>query len=178
MSAPPSEGRALVVALDRQIDVLELLVQATQAQLRALVGLRLHRDGAAELESAQVELQARGHELARSMDEVARRAAALADRLGVPAAAMSLSALALALGPPERERLRERVSLVRSLGQALGELQQLAQAHARRGLAAVSTWRTVLDTAQGGMGATYTRGGRASARATTTPPALSLELDL
>ncbi len=169
---------ALHVGLDRQIAVLEVLVQATQAQIRALVALRVERDGAAQLEAAQAEVQARSAALATSHDEVARAAEALGGALGLDGPTSSLSALAFALGPPERDALRERISLLRSLGQALAELQRLAQAHARRGLAAVTAWRTVLDTAQGGIGATYTRGGRARPRVAAPPPAMSLELDL
>jgi len=173
-----SPGSLLAAIIDAQTEVLDALVGATQAQIRVLIGLRVHRDGGQALIAAQSEVQVLTRRLESLTAEVRPRALMLAQRLGLPAGPPSLQALAFALPLPERQAGLDAVSALRSLGQALAELQIIAQAHAQRGLHAVVAWRTVLGVPDTDIGATYTRRGRARARQTSPLPALSLDLDL
>jgi len=169
---------ALAGMVDAQVEVCDALVAATQAQIRALIDLRVHRGGGAELAAAQAEIQRLTFRLEVVSSEVRQRSATLAETLGLPPAERTLTELALALPRAERDAALARVSALRSLGQALAELQAIAQAHAQRGLHAVAAWRTVIGAPHAEIGATYTRRGRARSRQTTLPPALSLDLDL
>lgn len=175
--AEDSPGRELANIVAVQTELLDALVQATQQQIRTLIELRVHRDGGEALVAAQSEVQFLTRRLEVAMGEIAPRVQLLAQRLGL-AANNTLQALAMELPQVEREAALDAVSALRSLGQALAELQIIAQAHAQRGLQAVLAWRSVLGVPDTEIGATYTRRGRTRSRQITPLPALRLDLDL
>lgn len=168
----------LATIVQAQTELLEALVAATQVQIGALIELRVHRDGGEALVAAQAEVQQLTRRLELSTAALSPQLLALAQRLGVPPTNLTLQALALASPPAERAASLDAVSALRSLGQALAELQLVAQAHAQRGLHAVVAWRSVLGVPDTDIGATYTRRGRARPRQTAPLPALRLDMEL
>lgn len=185
--APPDIDSALtefVNAIDQQLEVLDALVAATQDQLKALISLKgVGLEGTApgertpliEVQSAIAKLSTR---LGLSGDRV-RDAARVLYRLlgGQPEDnEITLSELIGRVPDDKREAAAERVSALRSLAQALGELQRVSLVHANRGLQAISAWRSVLGMPESESGLTYNRAGRSRARHNTQPTSLELEL--
>jgi len=130
--------------LDVHVELLDRLVEATQQQKKALLG---YRPGTAERDERLSAANARLTELVTAVDRHGPRTRDAADvvaRSYGQADYATLSALAATLPEPEREALRERLSCVRSLTEALAELSQINHLHARRGLQLVSAWRSIV----------------------------------
>ncbi|MBL8784295.1 MAG: hypothetical protein JNJ59_05285 [Deltaproteobacteria bacterium] len=180
-------ARAWLAAIDAQVELFDALVAATQEQIRALVGLTLrHGAGMDRLAESQQVIQGLVQALERQTLTARGLMHETAVALGLgPASAPralhgepdKLKALevAVALPRPLRDGAIERLSALRSLGQALSELQHVAQAHAQRGLQVVQAWGTVLGVPATGIGHTYSRYGR-SARSQSQ--AINLEVEL
>ncbi|HRE88670.1 MAG TPA: hypothetical protein PK095_05965 [Myxococcota bacterium] len=185
--APPDLDAALgelVQAIDHQLEVLDALVSATQDQLKALISLKgVGLEGTApgertplvEVQSAIAKLSTR---LGLSGDRVRDAARTLYRLLGGEGedAELTLSELVARVPEDKREAAAERVSALRSLAQALGELQRVSLVHANRGLQAISAWRSVLGMPESESGLTYNRAGRSRPRHNTQPTSLELEL--
>lgn len=185
--APPDIDSALTElahAIDHQLEVLDALVAATQDQLKALISLKgVGLDASApgertplvEVQSAIAKLSTR---LGLSGDRVRDAARTLYRLTGGQGEDLELTLSELIARVPEdkREAAAERVSALRSLSQALGELQRVSLVHANRGLQAISAWRTVLGMPESESGLTYNRAGRSRARHGTQPTSLELEL--
>lgn len=185
--APPDIDAALaefVHAIDHQLEVLDALVAATQDQLKALISLKgVGLEGTApgertplvEVQNAIAKLSTR---LGLSGDRVRDASRTLYRLLGGQADETELTLTELIGRVPDdkREAAAERVSALRSLAQALGELQRVSLVHANRGLQAISAWRSVLGMPESESGLTYNRAGRSRARQTTQPTSLELEL--
>lgn len=175
--APPLAA-ALARSIEAQTELMDQLVGATQDQIRALIGLRVHADGGEELATSQSEVQRLVRQLEQVSFETRRYAVACGQALGLPSAVPTLTEIAMAMPLPERTAALDRASALRAVTQTLTELQIIAQAHAQRGLQAVAAWRSVIGVPDTGAGSTYTRRGRARAQHTTPVPPLRLEMDL
>lgn len=152
---------ALLEALDAQASILEAMVSASQRQVAAILQYRadFRKEQPDALTQAQTEMKALLEELGRANDSVKVAGAAL------PAAQRPASVL-------------ERMSDVRSLAQALSELQKISQFHCQRGLQLISAWREQLASAAN-PGPTYARNGRTRVRtAVGMSTASVLEVDL
>lgn len=185
--APPDIDTALtelVHAIDQQLEVLDALVAATQDQLKALISLKgvglestapNERTPLVEVQSAIAKLSTR---LGLSGDRVRDAARTLYRLLGGQGddAELTLTELIGRVPDDKRDAAAERVSALRSLAQALGELQRVSLVHANRGLQAISAWRSVLGMPESESGLTYNRAGRSRARHNTQPTSLELEL--
>lgn len=136
-------------ALDAQASVLEAMVEASQRQVAAILHYRadLRKEEPDELAQSREEMQELLARLGRAT-EVVKRAGR-----DVPTAHRPTVVL-------------ERMSDVRSLAQALSELQQISQFHAQRGLQVIAAWREQLGGATP-AGPTYARNGRPRAKAYT-----------
>jgi hypothetical protein len=170
----------LLTRTDAQIATMDELIRTTQVQVRSLIALKVSAVGDSEsmreLASAQVRLSELSTELGAQSENTREAAAYVQRSFGLPGSPLTLSELVTSLPASQRRPLEERVSAMRSMGQALQELQRVAQIHAHRGLQAVAAWRTVLGVPQSEAGATYSRTGRPTMRPTT--PATSVDLDL
>ncbi len=170
----------LLDCLDLQVVTLDELVSATQAQVRALIALKATDVGDSEtmrdLGSAQARVSELSTRLGQNADSTLEAAAILQRELGLGGPALKLSELLPVLTASQRRPLDERLSSLRSIGQALQELQRVAQVHAHRGLQAVAAWRTILGVPQQEAGPTYSRTGRPWVRPTL--PATSVDIDL
>ncbi|MCC6620503.1 MAG: hypothetical protein IT385_04570 [Deltaproteobacteria bacterium] len=165
-------ARALGAALDAQASILEAMVLVSQRQIAAILAYRadLRRDGPDELEAARAELSALTRELEAACDDVTRASDRIAPGLGPVRATAHL-------GPLVRQSIHDKLSTVRSLAQALGELQRVTQFHAQRGLQIVHAWKSLMDAGQ--SAGTYSRRGNARrvGRITEAPPRV-LEVDI
>jgi len=183
MTSPAPDGGAAIAgalarSIEAQTELMDRLVGATQDQIRALIGLRVHADGGDALATCQSEIQRLVRQLEQVSFETRRYAVAYGHVLGLPNAVPTLTEIAMALPAPARTAAIDRASALRAVTQTLTELQIIAQAHAQRGLQAVAAWRTVIGVPDTGVGSTYTRRGRARAQHTTPVPPLRLEMDL
>lgn len=185
--ASPSLDEAigeLVAAIDGELEILDALVSATQDQVKAIIGLRglsleVKPGQPSELAQVQTAIAALSTRLGLAGDRVREAARVLSGLLPDPQrddADLTLTELIDRLPADHREAPAERVSALRSLAQALGELQRVSLVHANRGLQAISAWRTVLGVPQTESGVTYNRAGRSKARFPTQPTSLELEL--
>jgi len=168
----------LCASLDLHAELLESLVEASQGQLRALIGYRGDvRGGGEALELAHTEVRALSERLEASSAALASEVLAAARDLGIPEASEpGISDLADRLPTAAGDALRERVSAVRSLAQALTELQQLNQVHARRGLQLVSAWRALMTGDTSGGLETYSHPGRPRQKSRTSASTLELSI--
>lgn len=172
----------LVSAADLQLEVLDALVSATQDQLKALIGMRglgLEKESAQGTEFAQIQsaITALSARLGLAGDRLRAAARILHKMLADPnGPELTLTELMALVPDDRREAASERVSALRSLAQALGELQRVSLVHANRGLQAISAWRTVLGVPETETGMTYNRAGRSKARFPSTPTSLEIEL--
>ncbi|MFO0750613.1 MAG: hypothetical protein U1F43_33835, partial [Myxococcota bacterium] len=89
-----------------------------------------------------------------------------------------VKAAGAALPAPERpDSVLDRMSNVRSLAQALAELQRISQFHCQRGLQILAAWREHLQ-ASSTPGPTYARNGRTRVRTGVVSTPSVLEVDL
>jgi hypothetical protein len=151
----------LCARLDVHVELLDTLVGATQEQYKALLGFRT--DGpetGAALATINDRIQDLIAAVARHGSTTREAADAVAEAFGLPTDGFQhLSELAARLPAATQEPLIERLSCLRSLGEALRELSQINHLHARRGLQVVSAWRSAVthgDTAS----KTYNARGR------------------
>jgi len=172
----------LVTAADLQLEVLDALVSATQDQLKALIGLRglgLEKESSHGTELAQVQsaITTLSSRLGMAGDRLRVAARTLHKMLANPdGPELTLTELIALVPDDRREAAAERVSALRSLAQALGELQRVSLVHANRGLQAISAWRTVLGVPETESGMTYNRAGRSKSRFPNAPTSLEIEL--
>lgn len=178
-AAPASvsaELAALCQALDAQAELLAAQVEASQRQIKAIVGYRVSvPHGGGELADLQAALVALTGKVGAGLATVQATAQALAVALGRAPAGVKLSDLVAALPARLGAMLAERVSTVRSLSQAVGELQKVSHFHAQRGLQLVAAWRSMGRVAAD-SGPAYTKVGRP--RAHLAPEAVALEWDV
>lgn len=186
---PPDLDTALTElaqAIDNQLEILDALVSATQDQLKALINLKGvglegtspgERTPLSDVQSAIAKLSTR---LGLAGDRVRNAARVLHLLIGpdptTESAEPTLTELIARVPEDKREIASERVSALRSLAQALSELQRVSLVHANRGLQAISAWRTVLGMPESESGLTYNRAGRSKTRHPTHPTSLELEL--
>lgn len=173
----------LAQAIDQQLEVLDALVSATQDQLKALISLKgVGLEGTApgeptqlsEVQGAIAKLSTR---LGLSGDRVRNAARVLHQLVGAPDdTELTLRDLVELVPLEKRDIAAERVSALRSLAQALAELQRVSMVHANRGLQAIAAWRTVLGVPESESGATYNRAGRSKPRHPNQAASLELEL--
>lgn len=178
-SASPvnAELAALCSALDAHAEVLAAQVDASQRQIRAIVGYRVSlRDGGGELADLQGTLVALTQQVGAGLETVRSAAQALGEALGRDGASVKLSDLVEALPARLGAVLAERVSTVRSLSQAVGELQKVSQFHAQRGLQLVAAWRAMASRVAPDAGPAYTKVGRP--RSQFASEAVALEWDV
>jgi hypothetical protein len=172
----------LAQAIDQQLEVLDALVSATQDQLKALislkgVGLESAAPGQTPLDEVHGAIAKLSTRLGLSGDRVRNAARVLHHILGgADDTEPTLSELVAKVPAERRELAAERVSALRSLAQALAELQRVSLVHANRGLQAIAAWRTVLGVPETESGATYNRAGRSKARSPNHATSLELEL--
>ncbi|PIE17284.1 MAG: hypothetical protein CSA66_06185 [Proteobacteria bacterium] len=156
---------ALCAALEGHIEVLRALVRASQRQQRAIIGFRTAMDevhaSAEQVASTNAEILDLKAALGERHHEVQLLVQAACQRLELDPDNAGLSDIVATLDPELREPLSLQMSCVRSLVEALDELQRLNQAHAQRGLQLLHAWMSLLSGDGGRSSAqTYTQRGR------------------
>lgn len=142
---PPTSRSELLDALEQHIEILKSLVELSQREHQQLIAFE-----PGPLAQTTEAKAAVATELSNSESQLLTTLQAVAQEVGYPKdQELVLSqVLQLVIGP-DREALRERATILRSLGESLAELQAISLVHAERGLKAVRAYTSLLRSHNG-----------------------------